>query len=320
MQAGIEGTRGTAATVTRRVYGTIVRQHTQAIVQIPDESGTFWGGDAVAQGDAEVAFTVEAVATFEDLAWWLKLALDGTITPSADAGTPIAYTYLADPNGEADDLATATFEYGWGGLVYRSTMVGCRQLTIAIDRANAPYWRITANLFARNIEKIVGFTAAIPQRTRETILARGTRFFIDNAGGTLGTTEVLNKYRSVSVTIDNNPDFKRFGEGDEFVAPDFGRGEQVITGEVVLEHTDDVEYEKQRLLARRQLRIEKSGSIIHDAVPKRARINLPAVYWNAPAENVVGNNINMSLGFVAKPNGSGAPITVETVSALATLP
>lgn len=320
VQAGIESTRGTAATVTRRVYGTIVRSHTQAIEEIPDESGTFWGGDAVVAGDAEVGFSVDAVATYEDLPWWLLLALDGTQTPAADAGTPIAYTYTAAPNGETDDLKTATFEAGVPGLVYRSPMVGCRRLTIGVNRADARFWRITADLFAQRVDKIADFTAAIPQRTRETILAAATQLFIDNAGGSLGTTEILNKWRSFSLTIDNNPDFKRFGNSDAFVAADFGRGQQVVTGELVLEHTDDAEYEKQRLLAARRIRVRKAGSVIHDAVTRRATIDVGNAYLNAPAENTVGNNIVQSFGFVAKPLAGAAPVSIEVVSALATLP
>lgn len=288
---------------------------------MPDESGSFWGGETVAQGNAEVGFTVEAVGTFEDLMWWLLLALDGDIPAVSDAGTPPAYTREAVPVGNADNLKTATFEYGFGTLVYRSTMVGVRRLTLSVNRADANTWRMTADCFARDITKISNFTAAIPERAREAIPAAGTHLFLDPAG-TLGTTEVLNKWRSFSVTVENNPDFKRFGEGDVFVSPDFGRGDQTVTGEVVLEQVDDTEYEFQRLATGRGLRLERESdkAPIHTTVRKRARIDLPNLYWNAPAEQILGQNVAQSFGFVAKPYIGAAPISIETVNALASMP
>lgn len=319
VQAGIETTRGTAATVTRRVYGAIVRTHSQAIERVPDESGTFFGGGAVAQGDAEVGFSVDAVLTYEDAMWWAQLALDGTLTTTPDAGTPIAYTRDAIPDGSVDDLKTATFEYGWSGMVFRTTMVGVRRMTLACNRSDANYWRLTADLFGRGITKISDFTAAIPQRTRETVAAKQTRLFLDAGTGTLGTTEVLGKWRSFSVTFDLAPDFKRFGEADEYVSPDFGRGDFVVTGEVTMEAVDDTEYEAQRTLVARGLRIEKTGSIIHDAIAKRHRIDLPNIYWNAPTENIVGQNIVYAMGFVALPKAGASPVTLNNINALATL-
>jgi hypothetical protein len=318
VQAGIETVRGTPATITRRVYGAIVRTHTQAIETVPDESGTFFGGEAVAQGDAEVGFTVDAVLTYEDAMWWAQLALDGAITPVADAGDPVAYTRVATPEGEVDNLKTATFEYGWANMVFRTTMVGVRRMTLAVNRADVNYWRLTADLFGRDITKISDFTASIPQRSRETVAAKQTHLFIDDVGD-VGETEVLGKWRSFSVTVDNAPDFKRFGEGDEFVGADFGRGDQVVTGELAMEAIDDTEYEAQRTLTPRALRIEKSGSEINAGADKLHRIDLPRIYWNAPTENVVGANLVHAFGFVAKPNAGAPPITLHNVNALATL-
>lgn len=297
-------------------------RHSQEIEEIPDESGTFWDGDAVSQGDAAVGFSVDTIVTYEDLVWWLLLALDGTITPAGDGGSPIAYTYPAVPDGGADDLRTATFEYGWGALVYRATRVVVNRMTVSCDRASSNVWRMTADLMARDVAKISNFTAAIPERTREAVKARGTKLFIDEPGGTIGTTQVLNKWRSWSWTLQNNVEEKYFGEGNEFPAVDFARGKQLVTGEVVMEHTDDVEYEKQRLLTARKLRFQQEGSQIHGGtvVNKRLRLDLGNAYWNAPAENAAGENLVQSFGFVGKPLAGAAPMSVETVNALATLP
>ncbi len=322
VQAGLETTRGTAGSVTRRVYGAAMLKHSQDIIEVPDESGDFWGGDVIVSGEAEVGFTIEAVCTHEDLPWWLELGLKGGVVAVAGTGTPLPYTRTYTPSGTVDDLKTATWEYGWGTTVYRSTMVGVRNMTIMSNRGDAVYWKITADLFARDLAAIGAFTAAIPSRTREAILARGAKLYIDEPAGTVGTTQVIGKYRSFSVTIDNGIDFKRFGESDIFVAPDFGRGQQVVTGEIVLEQVDDVEYAKQRLATARRIRLESLGSIINGvgATPKRARIDLGNAYWNAPTEGTAGENITQSFGYVAKPSAGVAPITIESVTGLLTLP
>lgn len=321
VQAGIQVSRGTNVAATRRVYGTIVRQVTQAVEEINDESGTFWDGATVVQGDADIGFTLDAIATYEDLPWWLQIGLDGSLAGVSDADTPPAYTYTADPSGSADDLDVATFEYGWGSLVYESGNVVINSMTIACDRASTNTWKITADMIARDWV-VSTFTGAIGERTREAIRARATKLYIDEPGGTIGTTEILDTWRSWSVTIQNNIEPKRFGEDDEFIAIDFARGKQMVTGEVVLEHSTDGEFAKQRLMTSRKVRFQQSGTLIHDTpdVYKRCRIDLPNLYWNAPAENIIGENIVNSFGFVAKPTGAGAaPIVIETVNDLATL-
>jgi hypothetical protein len=106
------------------------------------------------------------------------------------------------------------------------------------------------------------------------------------------------------------------------VDPDFGRGQQVVTLEVVLEATDDSEPAKQRLTTARKVRLEQSGSVINGAgaTPKRLRIDTGNLYWNAPSEGNAGENITDSFGAVAKPLAGAPPVVIETVNALITLP
>jgi hypothetical protein len=321
VQAGLETVRGTAVAATRRLYGEYTLSVNQDILELPDDDGTFWGGDAVSAGDAEATISVSANITYEDLPWWMMLALDGAITPVAGTGSPLPYTWTATPEAETDNLKTATLEYGWTGRIMKAAGVHVRTMTISSARDDSPVMQMTAELGCSEITTGT-FTAAIPQRTRENVLARGADLYIDEPGGTLGTTAVLNKYRSFSFTINNNPDYKRFGESGLWPAADFGRGQQVVTVEVVLEASDDVETAKQRLTTARKIRLQQEGSIINGAgnTPKRARFDFGNVYWNAPSEDMAGENIVDSFGGVAKPLAGVAPVIVETVNALATLP
>jgi hypothetical protein len=167
------------------------------------------------------------------------------------------------------------------------------------------------------MDAIAGFTAGIPSRSREAILTKGTKLFIDDFGGTLGQTQVLRRFRSASITIQRNPDFKRFGESDEYVDGDFGLGQMVVTGELVLEATDDAEYLAQRLTEARGIRFEQVGPQIVAGVNKRARIDLGRAFYNAPSEDEAGENLVDSFGIVAKPNAGAAPISINLVQAAA---
>jgi hypothetical protein len=170
------------------------------------------------------------------------------------------------------------------------------------------------------------FTAAIADRgvsVREAIDAPGTALYIDNAGGTIGTTPVLGKFISFSVTQTNNINPKRYMEDVGSYNKKVGRGMRQVTGQVRMEFDDHAEYDKWTSNVPRLIRIQKTGSQINASplTNKYARIDLPAAYWDVVTEDVRDNNITATFGFKGyKDTTLGYSAKYEAKHKLATLP
>lgn len=321
-QAGIETVRGTAATVTRKLYETIDLDETIEPLDFVENAGTRFGWYTFAQGPKGVAGTANGPVAFEDLPWWMQLGIVGGVAPTADAGTPIAYTRLYTPNPTSiDDLASATAETGVPDNVYLSTMMMVPEWTIKGDVDGDASWMFTANLLARGKEPLPGgFTAAIPERVREFVKAAGTKLYIDDAAADIGTTQILQKFINFSVTWNNALTTKRFMEDEDQVSTRLGMGQLQVTGQIRLEFDSDAEAAKYRSGAQRSIRIEREGSIIHDAVHKRARIDIPDARWLTPSKDNRENNLTQTFGFRGYIDPTANyPASVESVSDLATL-
>lgn len=143
------------------------------------------------------------------------------------------------------------------------------------------------------------FTPAIADRTRIAVDAPGTALFIDNAGGTIGTTPVLGRFISFSVTGTNNITPKRFMENVTGYSTKVGRGMREFTGQIRFEFENHEEYDRWTGNVSRLVRIQKTGPVISAAPATNyyARIDLPALYWDAVTEDTRDNNITATFAF-----------------------
>jgi hypothetical protein len=168
-----------------------------------------------------------------------------------------------------------------------------------------------------------GFTTGLTDRVREAIDAPGTQLFIDNVGGTIGTTPVLGKFISFSVTYTNNITAKRFMENTNTNSTKTGRGMRQITGQLRMEFEDHAEFDKFAANVPRLIRIQKTGSQINAAplTNKYIRLDLPAGYWDAVTEDTRDNNITATFAFKAyKDVTLGYPFKFDVKNKLAVLP
>jgi hypothetical protein len=149
--------------------------------------------------------------------------------------------------------------------------------TLTVD---PPFSAAVAN--TNTFEISAQFTAGIAVPAYEKIKAAGTKVFIDNAGGTIGTTQLLDKAISWSVThaLDMNP--KRFLEYERGYSAKIGEGWRRVTGQVRIEFDDLAEYNQYKNKASRLLRFQREGSTIDSgaSTKKLARIDVYAGYWN----------------------------------------
>lgn len=320
-QAGIEAVRGTRDVVTRRLRERVRLLDTREPLEFAEDDGTFDAWQTFAQGPVTVAGTAEGPASFEDWPWWLLLGFDGDPTLTSDAGTPAARTRLYTPNPEEDDLASATMEHGVPDNAYVSDMVMVPEWTVRGDIDGDASWMFSSRLIARNLEPLPGgFTPAVPVTNRDLIKAAGTKITIDDSAAALGTTPLLGKGISFALTCNSAITPKRFLEDENQMSARVGRGARQITGQIRIEFDTDDEREHYRNGEPRAIRIEREGPIIHGAVRKRARIDIPRAYWLAPSDDPRESNMTLTFGFRAyKDAAIGYPARIEVINALATL-
>jgi hypothetical protein len=167
------------------------------------------------------------------------------------------------------------------------------------------------------------FTPAITLPTRESVAFPGTKLYLDAEGGTIGTTQVLGRFISFSVTWTNNYQKKWFAENVTEASSRTGRGSRMISGQVRMEFDRRTEYEQWEALTGAKMRIEQTGSVINVSPETRklARIDVPRLRWDAVTEDEREANITATFAFLAYMDTvAGYPAAVESKIALATLP
>lgn len=318
--AGFEGTRGTAATVVRKLYETIRLMDAREPLDFDENSGSYDAWRTFLQGPVNVSGTAEGPASFEDWPWWLLEGVSGVVTPTADSGAPTpAQTWDFTPDPDTDDLKSATMQHGAPDNAYVSRMVMVPEWTIKGDVDGDAAWMFTANLLARDLDSLPGgFTAGVPDHDREFIKAAGTKLYIDDAAADIGTTPVLGRFINFSVTWNNAIAPKRFMEDENSISTRMGRGARQITGQIRLEFDNNDEKANYMNGVTRAIRIVREGSIIHDAVRKAATIDIPNAYWLTPSDDPRENNMTLTFGFRAYTRSDpGYPAEIVVVNDVA---
>jgi hypothetical protein len=263
-----------------------------------DTTGTYESNRVPAYGRERVSFSVTEEATFEDLPWWLQMGVKGGVAGSA--GTT-DYTYTFVPSVATDDLKSATFEYGETGNPYESQQCMIDSFTLRMDADNdaEPGWMFDATMLGRN-RATTAFTGSLTDRAREIITARGTKIFIDDAGGTIGTTQKTGSLISCSITVNNNIHYKAFAEDITYVAANkVGRGNRTMDAQFTFEFDADTEFAKYRATApaQRLIRIEREGAaVINTTIYPRMRIDMYG-FWSSWSPSDRQGNMTCTFGF-----------------------
>ena len=166
------------------------------------------------------------------------------------------------------------------------------------------------------------FTAGVPFTAYDAIRAQGTRLYIDPVGGTIGTTQILDRLISFNVTVANMRTTKRFAEHVDTYSTRTGRGKRMITGQVRLEFDRRDEYEQFDQMKEVMLRFAQTGPAL-SATPgdeMSATIDLNRVVWDTVDLDERENNITATFAFVAYLPASAPILEISVVNDLATLP
>jgi len=191
VQAGKESTRGTAVAATAKwmAYTLHPTVGDFSWVQPEEERGSlaaFFRAYAP-QRQAELG-DLTGDATFEDILYPLLMAVKGGVTPTQPDGTTSTYLWTFSPNlTSGNDPDTFTVEWGDDVQAWESEYVFATSLTISGALGEA--WKVSASLVGRQ-HTATSFTAGLSDRTVESCLMNLTKLYIDDSGGSIGTTQI----------------------------------------------------------------------------------------------------------------------------------
>jgi hypothetical protein len=324
-QAGIETVRGTGVAATRKLYAQITGNYAKALQTFVDTTGSFFSARRAAYGREQVTFSAVDMATFEDIVFWASMFIKGGVTPTSDAETPPAYTWVFSPSLATDDLKSITLEHGEPSNRYKTTQVMVTQAVIRFDADSDTEPAVMLDLQLEGIGWVTAaFTAAIGDRATEPITARGMKLYLDDAGGTIGTTQVLGKLISGSVTFNPNIHFKAFSENETGPAPGkVGRGSYDVTYQFVMEFDDDVQFAKHRDPEPQDqlIRLSREGSEINDSPANNLfQLDIFRGIWSSWSPGDRDGNMIATMGGMAYVDiAEGKSFELTVVNAVASL-
>ena len=266
---------------------------------------------------------VEGTTTFEDFPYFLNMGLKGmgTAAPTSDGGTPPAYTYAYTPTLTDQDVPdTYTIQFGDNLQAYYAEF--CFVKTLSLDVQIDALTKMTASIVGRQ-RTAQAFTGALNDRTTEDLIANNFIVYLDDTGGTIGTTAFSTGVVGLTWTMSNFMPDKTIDGTTVFT----GTVEQPLSAEVTM--TVELNTAGQAKLAkftgdtRQLMRLECSGAAIHGAVKKRLRLDgaYNITDWG-PIGSADHNGIQtVQLKFTGEYDPTATLIaSAEMVNALSALP
>ena len=327
-QAGLETTRGTAVAATRRLYnGSEFNPNLNyRRLEAPGSGSRIPMGNIVG-GIREIPGTHEDQLTAQDAPWYFQLGIKGGVA-GALVGTAGAWSYTFVPSGAADDMRTATFEWNPGDEagtnVFR--LPGTYMESWGVDWSVGDEASFTSTLRASDMITAGGgwtaLTPALAERPR-TVLGgnRPVRVYLDTASA-IGTTELLGRSISYTLSYDNARHYKVFGESPTTVQGS-GLGELDITASIQLEWSTRAQYDAFMAGTDQKLRVRFEGPTITGAAPAAIEYVEFDHYgqWTSHPWSDREGNITSTMDFTLEYNTTAAQMfSAKVVNGLSTLP
>lgn len=312
-QLGREAVAGTAvaATTIWRGMATVVdmTQITWAeedVGQYPNQLRTY-----VPSEGAEIS--LEGVCTYEQLPHILEMGIQ-TVTPS---GTEAPYTYTYTfATSTATTIKTYTAEYGDAEDAEDCEYVFCEsfELSGAPDEA----WQMSATCRGRQVTQGQSF-ASLTLPEVEEVLFNTSRLYIDDSGGTIGTSVVSSSFRSFSLSVTTGWVAVQTADGQLYFTLAKLANEPEIVLEITAEHdaTWDSAGEKANWLAEtiRLIQIKATGTS-----SRAVTINLAGLWETfGSIEDADGNSVltgTFRAGYSSADTLFAQIIVANTLSAL----
>jgi hypothetical protein len=164
---------------------------------LESEIGILSGGYTAIQGYTSVEGSVEAVAFYEDILYYLQ-GLLGVVNPTGSG--PYVYTYQA-PISDVPNVAVYTLEYGLPGYAYKFQDALVSSLKISGEAGDDPEIRVEADILAGQFA--AGPITNLAVRNVNPITMLHGQLFMDIWAGTMGSTAV--NATLIKFELDVNP-------------------------------------------------------------------------------------------------------------------
>jgi hypothetical protein len=286
VQLGWESSAGTAVPATTIWRGPAVKLSANPKKQIVAEDvGISAPGLRQVTPQIGAGYKFPAVdATFEQIGYPYEAGILKVTSPSADGvGSGKIYTYNAATGvTAAPTTRTATLEAGDNIRNENAEYAFCSE--ISLEGAANDTWKLGSNWGARQVSNMAGgLTAALSVPTAESMLFNSSKFFLDAAGGTIGSTQLTNTVIGCKLKIDTGLRAQHTASGQLYFSTLEFVGAK-ITGELTMLMNASTVTEKANWLADtvRLLQIKIEGStfaIAGTAYSKKTFIANLAMVW-----------------------------------------
>lgn len=238
LQAGLEGTKGTAVPTTRILMARITNPNFNRPREFPEEDrGTLEAANRFIDGVKDYTFSVETDASYEEIGWFFETSVAGSVAPTTINTAGKRYAFSPQTTAAGDNLQAATFQFGDDSQGYQSTYCEATAFTLGFDTltvGQATPLKLSVDYVTKSLSSNTK-TAGLTSPTVNSILATGANFY----GGTTSTayaslTEITGSLRSFTMQYNNGLGRKVF-VGDGVTYSNIGRGRRVVTFDAQIE-------------------------------------------------------------------------------------
>jgi len=284
IQAGDEGaTPGTAVAATELLLGTIGTFEDEYELHRPEEDrnslAQYFEDDEFVSQQFPLVWTGDV--NFRHILWAILMSVRGNVTPTQPDSTnePLAYLWTVAPGittANTPDIAngveTFTFEYGDDTQAWEAAYCFGTQLEIE-GKANG-VCTFTCSIMGDKRTDTT-FTSALSAQSVQRAPFNLAKFYIDAAGGTMGTTQKTGLLRAFKWTLDTR--FRAFHTADgDLSYSAVAEDRKAVNLELTYRHGTDAEAERDDYEDRstRLMRIALYGQTELDS----GQSNLPYLY------------------------------------------
>ncbi|MPZ13981.1 MAG: hypothetical protein GEU73_06090 [Chloroflexi bacterium] len=274
IQLGRETVPGTAVAATIKAMGFQLGMslHDRVITQPEDHHGSLAAAHRHYTQSQEWTDELSGNPTFEDILYPLAMAIRGNVTPTTPVGATAARLWTFTPDLVTPNTPdTFTLEFGDNAQAYEVEHVFATSLELSAALGDP--WEISAELIGRQVTPTT-FTPALPDRDVRTPVCPLTRLYVDDGGGTIGTTQIMTTLLDWTWSLPEHFNAKRYQDGTLYFT---SHGELPMAPELTLtcEHNAQIVALRGKYVdgIRQLVRIQATGEEVEAGFPRLVTID-----------------------------------------------
>lgn len=259
IQLGREGTPGTAVAATTKWRGMAIMPSDDQVKQMIEENIGFSSKTTRQITPKKFASLVfpATPATFQQIQHIMEAGIK-TVSPTQDgAGTGYHNTYPL-PSGDANSTKTYTIEGGDNKITEEMEYAFVTEFELS-GKINEP-WMLTSTWHGRQTT-VSSFTGALSAPTISEMLFNKSKLYIDDVGGTLGSTQIVNTWIGAKLKVITGLKAQFTGDGNLYFSfMDFVGARATLELDLLHNATTAAERVKYKSDTARQIRMLIEGN------------------------------------------------------------